>query len=259
MISSLLNTTALGYIYNESNNMFIIKDSRQTQPSKTANHKLTIDTNKSPVSLVNLFPDFADQSDEDQVNVLGFQFLTGSRITLLASKTSQRYRIQSEQLEDLWLITKELTFRLEEHFKKQNSKDFTCTFSGSVPLQEYFELIDRHFELRLNAEKFEELLSERAIQFRAIERRLLTRFKDKTPAPLQHLDTLLEGTYRQVINKTRPSKISYDLFYDDNSLRSFIIKYLKEFLTSVFNKLVIILNGGPVEELYFNDNLICIL
>ncbi|XP_074844228.1 protein PTHB1 isoform X8 [Carettochelys insculpta] len=169
------------------------------QPSKTANHKLTIDTNKPPVSLVNLFPDFADQSDEDQANVLGFQFLTGSRITLLASKTSQRYRIQSEQLEDLWLITKELTFRLEEHFKKQNSKDFTCTFSGSVPLQEYFELIDRHFELRLNAEKFEELLSERAIQFRAIERRLLTRFKDKTPAPLQHLDTLLEGTYRQII------------------------------------------------------------
>ncbi|XP_077667176.1 protein PTHB1 isoform X11 [Eretmochelys imbricata] len=169
------------------------------QPSKTANHKLTIDTNKPPVSLVNLFPDFADQSDEDQVNVLGFQFLTGSRITLLASKTSQRYRIQSEQLEDLWLITKELAFRLEEHFKKQNSKDFTCTFSGSVPLQEYFELIDRHFELRLNAEKFEELLSERAIQFRAIERRLLTRFKDKTPAPLQHLDTLLEGTYRQII------------------------------------------------------------
>ncbi|XP_073189018.1 protein PTHB1 isoform X7 [Lepidochelys kempii] len=143
--------------------------------------------------------DFSDQSDEDQVNVLGFQFLTGSRITLLASKTSQRYRIQSEQLEDLWLITKELAFRLEEHFKKQNSKDFTCTFSGSVPLQEYFELIDRHFELRLNAEKFEELLSERAIQFRAIERRLLTRFKDKTPAPLQHLDTLLEGTYRQII------------------------------------------------------------
>uniref|UniRef100_A0A8C4W852 Bardet-Biedl syndrome 9 n=1 Tax=Gopherus evgoodei TaxID=1825980 RepID=A0A8C4W852_9SAUR len=153
------------------------------QPSKTANHKLTIDTNKSPVSLVNLFPDFADQSNEDQVNVLGFQFLTGSRITLLASKTSQRYRIQSEQLEDLWLITKELTFRLEEHFKKQNSKDFTCTFSGSVPLQEYFKLIDRHFELRLNL----------------LKRRLLTRFKDKTPAPLQHLDTLLEGTYRQII------------------------------------------------------------
>ncbi|XP_013051470.3 protein PTHB1 isoform X13 [Anser cygnoides] len=167
------------------------------QPSKSANHKITIDTNKPPISFLTIFPDFADPSEDDQANVLGFQFLTGSKITLLASKTSQRYRIQSDQLEDLWLITKELTLRLEEHFKKQNCKDFACTFSGSIPLQEYFELIDRHFELRLNAEKFRELLSERAVQFRAIERRLLTRFKDKTPAPLQHLDTLLEGTFRE--------------------------------------------------------------
>ncbi|XP_042330198.1 protein PTHB1 isoform X2 [Sceloporus undulatus] len=169
------------------------------QPSKTASQKLTIDTNKPSVSLAALFPEFADQTDEDQLNALGFQLLAGSRVTLLASKTSQRYRIQSEQLEDLWLITKELTLRLEEHFRKQNCKDFACTFSGPIPLQEYFEIIDHHFELRLNAAKYEQLLSERAVQFRAIERRLLARFKDKTPAPLQHLDTLLEGTYRQVI------------------------------------------------------------
>ncbi|XP_059704475.1 protein PTHB1 isoform X3 [Haemorhous mexicanus] len=169
------------------------------QPSKAANHKLTIDTNKPPISFVTIFPDFVDPSEGDQANALGFQFLTGSKTTLLASKTSQRYRIQSDQLEDLWLVTKELIHRLQEHFKKQNCKDFACTFSGSIPLQEYFELIDRHFELRLNAEKYQELLSERAVQFRAIERRLLTRFKDKTPAPLQHLDTLLEGTFREVI------------------------------------------------------------
>ncbi|XP_058152772.1 protein PTHB1 isoform X1 [Dasypus novemcinctus] len=169
------------------------------QPSKTASHKLTIDTNKSPVSLLSLFPGFANQSDDDQVNVLGFRFLGGSRVTLLASKTSQRYRIQSERFEDLWLITNELILRLQEYFEKQGIKDFECSFSGSMPLQEYFELIDHHFELRVNGEKLEELLSERAVQLRAIQRRLLTRFKDKTPAPLQHLDTLLDGTYKQVI------------------------------------------------------------
>ncbi|XP_029399120.1 protein PTHB1 isoform X3 [Mus pahari] len=169
------------------------------QPSKTASHKLTIDTNKSPVSLLGLFPDFANPSDDDQVNVMGFHLLGGSRVTLLASRTSQRYRIQSEQFEDLWLITNELILRLQEHFEKQGTKDFTCSFSGCVPLQEYFELIDHHFELRINGEKLEELLSERAVQFRAIQRRLLTRFRDKTPAPLQHLDTLLDGTYKQVI------------------------------------------------------------
>ncbi|XP_058440422.1 protein PTHB1 isoform X4 [Marmota monax] len=169
------------------------------QPSKTANHKLTIDTNQSPVSLPSLFPGFANQSDDDQINVMGFRFLGGSRVTLLASKTSQRYRIQSEQFEDLWLITNELILRLQKYFEKQGIKDFASSFSGSIPLQEYFELIDHHFELRINGEKLEELLSERAVQFRAIQRRLLTRFKDKTPAPLQHLDVLLDGTYKQVI------------------------------------------------------------
>ncbi|XP_075822631.1 protein PTHB1 isoform X3 [Microtus pennsylvanicus] len=143
--------------------------------------------------------DFASQSDDDQVNVMGFRLLGGSRVTLLASRTSQRYRIQSEQFEDLWLITNELILRLQEYFEKQGIKDFACSFSGCIPLQEYFELIDHHFELRINGEKLEELLSERAVQFRAIQRRLLTRFRDKTPAPLQHLDTLLDGTYKQVM------------------------------------------------------------
>ncbi|ETE63327.1 Protein PTHB1, partial [Ophiophagus hannah] len=63
------------------------------QPSKTASQKLTIDTNKPTVSLITLFSDFADQIDEDQLNVLGFQLLAGSRITLLASKTSREYLI----------------------------------------------------------------------------------------------------------------------------------------------------------------------
>ncbi|XP_040209116.1 protein PTHB1 isoform X1 [Rana temporaria] len=169
------------------------------QPSKAANHKLTIDTNKPPVNLINMFSDFIERTEDDQISVLGFQFLAGHKVTLLASKTSQRYRIQSEQFEDLWLITKELILRFEEYFLKQGIKDFTCSFSGQVPLQEYFELIDQHFELRMNTEKYENLLSERAVQFRAIQRLLLTRFKDKTPAPLQNLDTLLDGTYRQVI------------------------------------------------------------
>lgn len=78
------------------------------------------------------------------VNVCGLNVFI-SPVFVLVFK--ERYRIQSDQLEDLWLITKELRHRLEEHFKKQNCKDFTCTFSGSIPLQEYFELIDRHFEV----------------------------------------------------------------------------------------------------------------
>ena len=55
-----------------------------------------------------------------------------------------------------------------------------------------------YLQQRRNQTKYRELLAQRAQQFRTIQRRLLTRFKDKTPAPLANLDTLLDGTYRQV-------------------------------------------------------------
>ncbi|KAI1885592.1 hypothetical protein AGOR_G00205400 [Albula goreensis] len=168
-----------------------------TSTSKNAKYKITIDTNKPPVNLNEVFPDFAEKSEDG--NTMAFQLIAGAKVTVLASKTSQRYRIQSETFEDIWLVAKELVQRFDRHFTKQGVKDFRNSFSGPLPLTEYFQAVDHHFELRVSAEKYQDLLSERAVQFRAIQRRLLTRFKDKTPAPLQNLDTLMEGTYRQVI------------------------------------------------------------
>lgn len=53
-------------------------------------------------------------------------------------------------------------------------------------------------QYRISSYRCKDMLAQRASQFRAVQLRLLTRFKDKTPAPLTNLDTLLEGTYRQV-------------------------------------------------------------
>jgi Bardet-Biedl syndrome 9 protein len=55
------------------------------------------------------------------------------------------------------------------------------------------------FQQRLNQQKYREILGQRSAQFRAIQRRLLTKYKDKTPSPLANLDTLLDGTYRQLL------------------------------------------------------------
>ncbi|XP_053506907.1 protein PTHB1 isoform X1 [Ictalurus furcatus] len=170
-----------------------------TTASKNAKYKITVDTNKPPINLSEAFPEFSGKPEDKEGSALAFQFIAGSRVTVLASKTSQRYRIQSESFEDIWLVAKELVQRFERHFAKLGVKDFRNSFSGPIPLAEYFETVDHHFELRVNTQKYQDLLSERAVQFRAIQRRLLTRFKDKTPAPLQNLDTLMEGTYRQVI------------------------------------------------------------
>ncbi|XP_006823784.2 protein PTHB1-like [Saccoglossus kowalevskii] len=168
-------------------------------PVKNAQHKITIDTNKSPVNLNDLFPELLGENAGGPGNALGFQLFAGPKITVLASKTSQRYRLQCDTLEAMWLIVKAVIDRLYAYHYTMGVKDFKCSYQGTLPLQEYFDVIDLHFELRMNAQRYKELLSQRAQQFRAIQRRLLTRFKDKTPAPLQNLDTLLDGTYRQIL------------------------------------------------------------
>ncbi|KAM8735062.1 protein PTHB1 isoform 1-T1 [Acanthopagrus schlegelii] len=170
-----------------------------TSPAKTTKFKITVDTNQAPVDLNSIFPEFSGKSEDKDGNSLAFQFLSGAKVTVLASKTSQRYRIQSDSFEDMWLVVKELVRRFDQHFSKLGVKDFKKSFSGPLPLQEYFLSVDHHFQLRVSAQQYQDLLSERAVQFRAIQRRLLTRFKDKTPAPLQNLDTLLDATYSQVM------------------------------------------------------------
>ncbi|KAM4580045.1 protein PTHB1 [Odontesthes bonariensis] len=170
-----------------------------SSPAKTTKFKITIDTNQPPVDLGSIFQEFSAKSEDKDGNSLAFQFLSGAKVTVQASKTSQRYRIQSDSFEDMWLVVKELVQGFDQHFAKLGIKDFKKSFTGPLPLQEYFLSLDHHFQLRVSAQQYQDLLSERAVQFRAIQRRLLTRFKDKTPAPLQNLDTLLDATYTQVM------------------------------------------------------------
>nr|XP_057909015.1 protein PTHB1 isoform X3 [Doryrhamphus excisus] len=183
-----------------------------SSPNKTSNFKITVDTNQPPVDPSTIFPEFAAKSEDNDGNSLAFHFLSGGNVTVLASKTSQRYRIQSNTFEDMWLVVKELVHRVDLHFSKLGVNDFKKSVGGPLPLQEYFLSVDHHFQLRVSAQKYQDLLSERAVQFRAIQRRLLTRFKDKTPAPLQNLDTLLDATYSQQTRLMAPLKKELFLF-----------------------------------------------
>ncbi|KAM8826264.1 protein PTHB1 isoform 1-T2 [Synchiropus picturatus] len=170
-----------------------------TTPIKSPKFKITLETNKPPVDLSAIFPEFAPESEEKDANSLSLQLLSGAKVAVVASKSSQRYRVQSDVFEDMWLVVQQLLLRLDQHFSRMGVKDLKKSFSGPLPLQDYFLSVDHHFQLRVSAQQNQDLLSERAVQFRAIQRRLLTRFKDKTPAPLQNLDMLLDTTYSQVM------------------------------------------------------------
>ena len=73
-------------------------------------------------------------------------------------------------------------------------------FGDPLPLNEYFLLIDRHFGLRVECEQINSALDICSKQFRAIQKRLLSKFKDKTPTSLDNLDVLLESTSQQVLH-----------------------------------------------------------
>ena len=83
-------------------------------PIKDADFKVTLSTNKPAVSLLELFPEFV--LDSSMTNAAGFQLYGGPVITVLSSKTSQRYRLQSENLPSTWIMTDFVKRRLEQKF-----------------------------------------------------------------------------------------------------------------------------------------------
>jgi Bardet-Biedl syndrome 9 protein len=76
---------------------------------------------------------------------------SGSTVTVLAAKSSQRYRLQCDTLPPLCLLTSQLVERLNRHFSRH--EDFTCSYSSSLPLHELFSEIGTHFLLREKAGK----------------------------------------------------------------------------------------------------------
>lgn len=165
-------------------------------PIKEADYKVTISTNKPAVSLLDLFPEFV--LDNSMSNAAGFQYFGGPYVTVLSSKTSQRYRLQSDNLACLWILSDSLESRLSKRFST-DKVPLECSYSSSLPLHEYYSEIELHFHKRKKLMNLAEQLEQRSSQFRAIQKRLLSRFKDKTPTPLTNLDSLLDGTFRQVM------------------------------------------------------------
>lgn len=71
-----------------------------------------------------------------------------SILSLCLLSLSERYRIQSDSFEDMWLVVKELVQRFDQHFSNLGIKDFKKSFSGSLPLQDYFLSVDHHFQVQ---------------------------------------------------------------------------------------------------------------
>lgn len=115
-------------------------------------------------------------------------------VSLLISKDEVKIRVQSQDFAALWFITKELCRRLHDLFGSGES-GLEISYPDQIPLKELFERIDEHYNLRCEVDKLKKVLEDRSYQFRVIQKRILNRFKDKNPSPLNNLDFLLNHTY----------------------------------------------------------------
>ncbi|XP_044732129.1 protein PTHB1 [Chrysoperla carnea] len=165
-------------------------------PVKESAVKITLNTTEPVVSLATLFPEFAGESALSlSSNAIGFVQLTNPSniVTILAAKSSQRYRLQSDSIASLNYLTQDLILRLKKHFIKQ--KDFNITqTSTSLPISQLLDAIDRHFKSRQNVLELQTESAQYATQYRMIEKRLMSKLKEKTPSTLTNLQMLLDDT-----------------------------------------------------------------
>lgn len=166
-----------------------------------------MDTNKEAVEMVTLFHDIvthyegSEGSFTGSANAISFRYHHGGPdVTIIVSKNTGRYRVQSASFEAIWLIIAELSERLKLYFSgKTSTETIKITIQEDVPLAEYFKHIDKHFGCRLALVSARAELEKKAQQFRAVQKRLLVRYKDKNAPPLENLDWLLQETHNQIV------------------------------------------------------------
>ncbi|KAF4741097.1 hypothetical protein FOZ62_031835, partial [Perkinsus olseni] len=123
-------------------------------PTKEANFKVAIGATAIPPTLGSIFQDFlkgasaagSHNAPEGSVrNILSLRLACGKDVTILQSKTSGRFCVQSTEFGPLWVGLAELERRCKDYFVEG---DFQLTYLDSLPLQDYFALVDDHFSIR---------------------------------------------------------------------------------------------------------------
>ena len=69
-----------------------------------------------------------------------------------------------------------------------------------VPLEELWASIEKHWQARQAVAASQAALSDQAQQQRAVQKRLLMRFKDWQPGSLAHLELLLAETFDRLMD-----------------------------------------------------------
>ncbi|XP_062550917.1 protein PTHB1 [Armigeres subalbatus] len=163
---------------------------KPTQASKEASHKVTLTSNDYDEGLVNLFPEFISEGSPHALGLLSL--ISGSKITIVAAKNTNRYRVQSEDLLGIPLIVLSLIERINRRSAKKSNRVY---ISSSPPVEGLLEEIDRHYNLRLQHTRIAEELEVRTGQMRLFERRFVVKLQERSLRALDGIVMLLKRNH----------------------------------------------------------------
>lgn len=117
---------------------------------------------------------------------------------------------------------------------KKQVPTFKLMYNDALPLKDLFDVVEERRNIADSFKRVSEDLQQQTNQLLLIQKRLLTRYKEKNSAPLNNLDVLLESAVSDMITTTKELE-ERQLLYKKNSQKLTIsMKILKALLLMRF-------------------------
>ncbi|KAK5644334.1 hypothetical protein RI129_005634 [Pyrocoelia pectoralis] len=194
IISSMITSVGVPKVIRKSIELPLRLFFCKTEIGKENRYKILLDINQETVPLSILFPEFTE-GQTAVINEIRLKSKSEAIITIV--KHSNKYSLYSDSLLDLNLVVQSLNTRLNKHFG--NGNNFVISFNDKLPIVEFLSYVREHFAKNQIVNELQKKLAQLSGQFRIIQKRLITKFKDKNPTSLSNMEKLLEQTYSDII------------------------------------------------------------
>lgn len=125
-------------------------------------------------------------------NSLTFTLSSNIEVSVVASKNSSKYKIQSDYYEGICLPLIDFISRTQR-LKIELSIE-------SVPLEELFLIAELHFKVKKKLGALEKELETSSAEFRMVQKRILAKMKEKS-SELNSLDVILAESHKSLIQQ----------------------------------------------------------
>uniref|UniRef100_A0A0K0G2M1 Protein PTHB1 (inferred by orthology to a human protein) n=1 Tax=Strongyloides venezuelensis TaxID=75913 RepID=A0A0K0G2M1_STRVS len=161
---------------------------RIVTPQRNANFKLSFDSKYSALPLSKIFDEF----DFDNQYQVAFQMLNSDVcVSIFIAKSSNRYRVQSNSTECLYLFISELNRRLFLHYDDPHLR---C----AIPLEMFTDDICRLVSKETEISEVRKKLEKHTLQFRHSQMLFLTKLKNDREEVESHIHLYLDYCYKQL-------------------------------------------------------------